>query len=195
MALGIGFGPGIGDSQSRAPAPLPILASDSFTDTNGTALQDHTMEVGAGWTIHAGTWEIQSGKVIKTADDGTHQLASIDVGQSNCTVRAQHVVQGGGGLAFRITDNNNFLGIQVSGNYNLYKRDTGTFSLLQSAGTADDGPHDLKAVLLGANIDVYVDGVLLFSYATATFNQTATRHGLWLNQITAEMLDNFEVAA
>jgi len=92
---------------NRAPfSPL----SDTFTDTNGTALASHTMTSGPGWTQHTGTATIQSNK-LESGTSGTAALASANAAQSDRCAAIDVTVPGSGqfcaGVAFRITDANN----------------------------------------------------------------------------------------
>ena len=51
-------------------AGATFLLLDTFTDTNGTALTSHTMDIGPGWARYSsGTWTIQSNQATQTATE------------------------------------------------------------------------------------------------------------------------------
>src|SRR5262249_49917444 len=71
----------------RSIAGGTALLRDTFTDANGTNLTAHTMDTGSGWTVHAGSAEIQSNKLdtltTQVHNGTTEFLATANSGQSN----------------------------------------------------------------------------------------------------------------
>ena len=65
-------------------ALLTPVALDTFTDTNGTSLDAHTMDVGSGWTeLGSSAWEIQGNRVEKTANNNTTEAAVVECSEAD----------------------------------------------------------------------------------------------------------------
>jgi len=175
----------------RRGAQVTTLLSDTFTDTDATSLSSHTMDVGSGWTLHNGTWVITSNKARETATGSTTYVASAQASNADVTVTADittpNATAYAGGLGFRITDSSNFWNAvferDAAGTpyVQLNQVTTGSSTNRGSAtltSAITNATTQLQAVCNAAQIDVYVAGVLKITYASATFNQTTTRHGL-----------------
>jgi hypothetical protein len=183
VALCVGV-PGIGGGGGGGG---DVLLSDLFTDANGTAPGAHTMDVGAGWTVHAGTWSIQSNKLRKTATDNTFETVTADAGNADgivtCAVTAP--ATSAGGLFLRSSNGNTGWLVQVfeSGapaSFALYEDNAGVFTLRASSNpTLTPGQtYTVQVILSGAAITCTLDGGNSMSYALASFNQTEDRMGL-----------------
>lgn len=175
-----------------------VLLRDTFTDTDATALAAHTMDVGAGWTVHAGTWVVSGNRATKTASNNTHQTASADAGQADVTAQTTFTTGTSGGLAARLTDNSNFWGLELApgggGTLKLYENNAGSFTTRASAFPPVTGgqSYELRLSMAGTSLTAFLGGITRFAYSSA-FNQGATRHGLWIYG-TAEAHDDFQVA-
>jgi hypothetical protein len=187
-----------------------VLLKDTFTDANGTLLQNHTMDTGPGWQVLSGNWQIQNNAVEQTTQDFVYDKAVSDAGTSNATVSAQFStsVVGGNtgqfGLVVRATDNYDYLAVVVSdGQLSLVEDTGGTpgYDIVTLAGpvavsVSTSQPNNFKAVVSGTTVTVYWGGTQVLQYTSATFNQTATKFGL-LSYNAANWpvvtMDNFEV--
>jgi hypothetical protein len=85
------------------------------------------------------------------------------------------------GIAFRITDANNYLYAYflTSTALRLFKFVAGSGTQIGSATVTEVNNDVLKVVLAGDQIEVYQNGVLKIGPITETHNQTATKHGLF----------------
>lgn len=176
------------------------LVFDSFTDANGTAITAHTPNISpAAWGNTAGAFNIQSNQANVASLAGGLALASIDTGVADCTIEAACVIKSGGqsSIAFRVQDSTNFWSANLKDDAT-----TGLRLLLFTGGapvlnesvnmTITAGQtYALKVVLLGSQIDIYVDGALVKQKTNAT-GATRTKHGIYA-QATATRFDNFQI--
>jgi endoglucanase len=163
-----------------------VLAVDNFNRTDNTTSLG-TAPTGGTWQTK-GTWGIQSNSARYLATGsatGSFRHATLDVGAADVTVQASVAITAGEqGICFRMTDAENYLlmrmGGNANGNYELFRIQGGSGSQLTSVAATGSptAPYLLKVVLSGSTITPYVNGVAQ-TPITSTFNQTATRHGLW----------------
>ena len=59
-------------------------------------------------------------------------------------------------------------------------------------GTAGT-PYDIRVIADGQQVDVFVDGGSKISYASASVNETETKHGIRESLATTSTFDNFAV--
>jgi hypothetical protein len=154
------------------------------------------MDVGPGWTVYAGSWDIRGDKTEITASTGIN-AAAANSGHSDATVQAG-VTPGNNscGILFRLTDANNYWWAECD-NFNQAFRlvewnagsvtNRGQVSVTVSGSTT----YTVQAVFSGSNITITLDGGNSINYSSATFNQTATLHGLWSFSLTGDTHDNF----
>lgn len=182
MVLGILFG----DVQSQVSSGPTTYLQDSFTDTNGTNLNAHIMDVGPGWTIDAGTFDIQSNQGRVTSAGVS--VASADASHADVTATVKTTVAGvsdSPSLLIRETDSNNhwIAAIITTSSFDLYEVNGGSFT--QRATTLFvatlNQQYTIRAICSGASISCTLDGANNISYGSATFNQTATRFGIRSN--------------
>src|SRR5438105_5049422 len=86
-----------------------VKLKDVFTDTNGTALTAHTMDVGPGWSVSGGTWSITGNKAYQTATTD-YVLAHADAGIADGTLTVALNPNNAAfqfGAVVRLTDANN----------------------------------------------------------------------------------------
>lgn len=161
---------------------------DTFTDANGTALASHTMDTGAGWTVHGQTWQINSNRVSQTATDGQVGLATAQASESDLTayvtIRMAALTLAYPGLVFRFVDASNFWILRADAGsgenqLNLYEVTAGSYTLRTTAPKtwAINTDYELKVITSGTSIQVYLDGVLEDSY-TSSAHQAGTRVGM-----------------
>lgn len=169
------------------PPPQPLLI-DAFNDADGTPLTDHTMDLGPGWNVSGAAWTIESNAAEITA--GASAFAWADAGASDVTITTTVAIDGtnGTGIVGRLSDVNN-LWVYYYGN--LYERNAGVYTVRASGGNPNVG-DSLSMECTGTNIAVKINGVTVCSYGSATFNQTATNHGLCGDSGTSAYED-FEV--
>src|SRR5882762_541340 len=90
---------------------MPTTAlQDTFTDSDGTAVTAHTMNVGSGWTADNGAFSIFSNKAMPQS--GVSNVTnSADAGQSDavmtCNWDVPSLTSFAGGNVARLTDANN----------------------------------------------------------------------------------------
>ncbi len=182
---------------------------DNFADANGTDINGKSLLIDGSsggphvWGLGSGTWEVQSGKAVKTANDDTDEFIFWNSTLSDCTVKARVTVPDGGfaGLCVRVVDSDNLYFVNVGvGQWFLWSIDSGVPTLIDNgnASVADGVACVLQVGLSGSTISVYLrptvsaDLVLLTSSAGNTTRQTATKHGLQCKDLVST-LDDFVV--
>ncbi|MFQ5783622.1 MAG: hypothetical protein ACE5H8_02210 [Alphaproteobacteria bacterium] len=173
---------------------------DAFTDANGTSLDLHTMDVGAGWLEHNGDFDIQGNEANAVIQE--LHVATADAGVADCTldVDVKHPAsadQQTNGFVFRFSDTNNLWLLVLNpfdtvDELQLYDKQAGTFTLRASASFVHTTGvfYALQAVLSGNSITGTVNGGSTVSF-TSAFNATATRHGIRGNATAGVRWDNF----
>lgn len=134
-----------------------------------------------------GGWEVQNDRVDYVGAAG-RSLAVVDGGKADGTLRCTIADLGtgfGDGLAFRVVDNNNYLGLMFSGTpadgrLNLHKRIAGTRTSVASpaAGVVVASNAVIEVVMSGTSISVKANGTEVIGPQTVTELATATLHGL-----------------
>jgi len=185
-------GSGIVDEIKIPDVDLSALLSptvlSTFTASNGTSLDAITPEVGASWVEQNGDWDIQSNNANATGTPPAepNYIATQETGVADCYIRAKVTMASGGTVAiiFRYTDNDNHWMVQISTGETLiriYERNAGTWTSRTSviSGTKTAGvEYTLVMRCRGTTIDAWVDDNYRISYASASLNQTATKHGI-----------------
>jgi len=156
------------------------LQTDTFTDTDGTALATHN----ALWTVGAGTWEVQGNKAQQTAADAVGHVV-MDAGTSDheaevtITMPADTPTTGDWfpTVLVRYTDANNYVFGRLlyqsnSPEIEIFERVGGVTSGLLSAvnlgagGLAANTEYTLKVAIKGQEVAAYLDGVLRIQTTT-----------------------------
>jgi hypothetical protein len=187
--------------KGRAAAEL-ITVEDSFTDTNGVSLADHTPDVvySGGWTL-SGTWDIQGNKARLSTYVGYRQ-AYIEAGEAGVFVRVTVTTPASGtfsdGLVVRRKDNNNYFRVvlnSVAGAFQITRILSGgsavraTTAFSPAASTA----YVITFSVVGNNLEAWVDGGNRIAVTDSSFN-TATVHGLFgYNSAAASYYDDFYI--
>ncbi|MCZ2837125.1 cellulase family glycosylhydrolase [Modestobacter sp. VKM Ac-2985] len=187
------------------PEPEPtgptIYAEDDFTRANSASLG--SAPTGGAWTTK-GDWGIDANaaEYLGTGSaTGQFRHATVEAGVADCAVEATVTLGAGeSGICFRMTDAENYLLLRYGGNaannYELFRIENGGGSQLASIAATTPGlPATLRVELSGSTITPYVNGTAQ-TPVTSTFNQTATRHGLWAaGNGTGNAYDDFAVTA
>jgi hypothetical protein len=192
------------------PSPTGTF-TDTFTDTDGTALESHTPSGGTAWTRVdgvAGDAAINSNQLRSTGTDTLGAAYRCDTqGQAAHYTQWVVVSLGAGGLtgAFvcnRITDRSNYIGARVltpggTALYQIFKRNAGTFSQLgsNSATTAVAGDvAKLESSAADAHT-LYQNGSAVVGPVTDAFNNTQVRQGINVRSKIENVIDTFEAGA
>jgi hypothetical protein len=175
---------------------VTTLLLDHFTDTNGTNLTAHTMDIGPGWTVPSGTFSINSNQAKMTVAG----YAESQANQSDVTISAGVTPQATNfaGLLARYSATTDYWRVTIAaGTTNNWKitevsggttTDRATGSVTINSGTQ----YAVQAVLSGTNITATVNGGNSLSYGSASSNQTKTLHGLRGTSLNA-LWDDFQV--
>lgn len=173
------------------------VVSDTFTRAD-SAVALGTADTGQVWSSLGGTEGIQSNQAYVAVDGGgNNNVAVIDSGLANGSVQMTlAVADSSARLVWRATDVSNFfMADTVSGaRYDLYRRETGTFNLLDAAAVVPANGDILKAVLTATGFEFWVNGVLQKTIVDA-FQTTATKHGIGFAAVNTARIDNFSVSA
>ena len=176
--------------------------SDSFADTASTQLSDHSPEYDSSftWVENLQGFDINpSGTGAET--DGVQGngdcVATIDFGQSDvsfgCDYSRGTDATDHGGLCFRYSNTSNYLYVRVTGtNVEVRKVDSGADSQVATAAHTWNSAASkfLQVVLHGDSIRVFVNDEEV-STTSSSFNNTATRHGLFCDDQADHTWDNF----
>lgn len=189
--------------QVLGAAGTVILLLDHFSDTDGTDITTHVMDVGPGWSAIDGAGQIQSNRLTTSGAAGAHGDWSFvaDSGQANVTVSAtvRNMTAGSdSGLVLRSSAAwGDFWLVNAEatgGNFRLYEVASGSFvqRASASAGVTTNTDYALSATASGTTISATLNGGSPISYGSASSNQTATRHGIRLGGINNQA-DDFQV--
>lgn len=166
---------------------------DTFTDTNGTALTAHTPNTGGAWTTVTGTFKILGNCCVPNSD-ADNDMALINTGWSDGLVAADTTAYytGAGNvdnpqLVFRATDVNNYWYLrwqpETGGTLVIFKMVAGVLTfvdLLANVAVVPSGQAtQVMATFNGPNIAYFINGRQILR-CVDTFNQTATRCGIFL---------------
>lgn len=177
-------------------AVLQPLAADTFTDTNGTLITAHTMDVGAGWgylDTYTDTIDIQS-NVAKRTGTTDRPIAVIDVGDADIfltcqlTIGTYDTTARAAGVSFRATDEDNRWDFYVFADSNSASRGMYLDEIVATTQTtrASAAPVDSAgattyrmSVRAGStDIRAWRDGANALQY-TGSAHQSVTKHGFW----------------
>lgn len=193
---------------NRTKREYGLIDRDGFgQDTNGTALSTHKTAIRQwNWSTNTIGWTVEGNKAAFNGSSAS-QAAYIDFTKSDVIVEADYTISNSanvwGGLVFRYSDSNNYMYLLIAQKDSpivdvLVRKvvsgsatDLGYTRIGLTAGTT----HALKVRLDGSSIKAYVDGTEYVN-VTETFNQTATRHGLFQDSsgVSDPRWDNFQVS-
>lgn len=175
------------------------LLSDTFTGTDGTSLDAHTMGTGSGWTEGLGDWDIQSNRANSTgADPGAPGwVATANAGQDSYDLTAVANLTGlsaDAGVIFRYLDVSNFwVFVAEPPDVVLYERVGGSFVQRERStpgGIATGVDATLRVVANGSQFACHANGALQFTHNAAAPGTGRTRCGLF-STAASDRFDNF----
>jgi hypothetical protein len=192
--------------------PTP-LAYDTFTDSNGTSLDAHSSDstgpdsqgcTSRSWTELTGNWDIQSNRAQAptTGPGGAGARAFLETNEADIVLDCIFNVSGQQARPLvRLTDVDNYWFLKcdtVADAITLTEYESGGGTARATVGVTIDASTDYDARIIcdGNTIDCFLDGGNKITYGSATFNNTATKHGIGASNhnITA-VFDNFTVFA
>ena len=164
---------------SRQSGPT-TLVYDTFTDTDATALTDHTPDidvVGGGWVFGLGSATVQSNVAATPAGDN---YILIDCGQSDFRMSIT-VANSASRILFRASDYNN-LWLFYPADGTLYERVGGGYTIRATTSSPVSYPCIVSIVTNGTQIDCSFSTGGSLGYSSST-HQTATMigFGCWTN--------------
>lgn len=167
-------------------------ASDAFTRAD-SATTLGTADVGGAWTAQVGTWGILSNKAYcAVATSDAYNIATLTLQNTadvtvSCDVTTSATAnRTTAGLALRYTDVNNWVRLllfkegSIPNSIYLQQTVSGTpttLANLDSAGLADGTLYNLKAVIAGTTIAVYLDNVLKIAATSFNSGLTTQKYG------------------
>ena len=185
-----------------------LLVSDSFNRSNNTAVGSTD-----GGSLGPLPWATAAGASLLSYKIDGNQLASnnspsiepmwVDCGEADVRVQIDVTTlpDSGANLGLTLRANNTndlyWFGLDFASSFKAYlqRRDSisgNVDNLIISSGTYT-APCTLTVDLWGNEIRCYIDGVLIGTMVTSSFNATATDHGVWTNNDNTGTLDNFKV--
>jgi len=176
------------------------IFTDSFTDTFGTLLEDHTPELGGPWTMQNGIIKIENDiAVTDLTGPGLPlrgNLATFETTVSDGSIEADfNTTSGYHSIILRYSDVSNYMEIWRSQtNLRIYSFIDGIRNLNSDIAHGQDGQGSLRAEFNGLQIDVYSQDILLAGFNNATHNQTETTHGFSLRDPFNEC-DNYTLTS
>ena len=147
---------------------MAILIQDSFTDTNGTLVEDHTPEIGGAWNKVTGiSATIQSNEVDVGGSENPLYINSIsDVADVYSQIKK---TQNDGFLLIgRYTDINNYYFFDEG--TGIRKFVAGTPSTLAAYATLLSVGEVAKLEIVGTTLNLYVDDVLKATTTDSSFS-------------------------
>lgn len=191
---------------------IPYKGLDKWAGSSGQSITARNPEIGSAWSLLQGTFEIGStaNTVIPTSNND-NDMAVMETSTSNVNViiRTTPFDSGGAESNFmtvvRASDVNNFWAATLNSNTNYWKVwevNAGVWTERISVGpiTVNSGTEYTVSVHCNGNtIAIGVESELVgpATYASATFNNTATNHGIAINKTgspaTKATCQSFEV--
>ena len=169
-----------------------LIVLDKFDRADSTSSLGKA-DTGQSWQAISGTWGISSNRAYVTAD-GTDMFAILDAGISDgeVSVLISGTVDYDARLSFRIADVNNWFIVDYgAGCFRLVRKLNGAYTELASYTAIRPSQFEVKAVLDGQLIKIFIDGVQRMS-VTDSNHQTVTKHGIGGEKSSAR-LDDFTV--
>lgn len=195
------LGGGVGTLTNGYSATAGSGVTDTFPEANGTAINGKPSTAGGVTWASFGpiVAQVQSGALETVSGTAASAAGSVvECGSANGTLQIDLVASANGeGLVVNYIDSNNYYLIQrTSGGFiQVYKNQAGTFTNpFQVGGQPTTANHTLKVVKSGNVATIYLDGVSLGTGWNDSFGNTATKHGVWYQNVGIR-LDNFSYAA
>jgi len=181
---------------------MAVIANDSFTDANGTALASHVSDSGHGWTLGAGsaTTTIQS-NAVASAGSRTWYLSGYSPSSADYDVTLTVTGTGGsyhGGPAGRMgaSDRTYYAINWENTNWRLIKWVAGVYTSLASSYSGDSpvgASVTVRLSMTGSTIKAFIAGVERYSVTDTGISATG-RPGLETGD-TSGTYDTWQVEA
>lgn len=170
------------------------IVYDSFNRADGISLGN--ADSGQVWNILSGVWGISNNQAYCYSSTGVNRT-EIDSKSSDCVISATYKVIDSANnsprLIFRATDaSNEYVITPCNTYYTLNKRVNGSLSIIATMYVSCVNEDIVKVICNGNVIKVYINDTLATT-VTDTFNQTATKCGLFTYQSISSRIDNFKV--
>lgn len=177
-----------------------LLLRASFTAPDATALGGYQPEVGPVGSALVGAWSITGNKLLCTTAANSN-IASWALGVADVALACTLRVSGANllcGLAFRITDANNYWLAFCNSATNqvfLYEVVANVFTARVTAASTFVAGTTYRLVVQaqGALVVVYLDGVSLGSYGSAATGLAVKNHGLFANNSVTQTFDDLAI--
>lgn len=179
---------------------MTTLILDHFTGTNGDNLHGRTPDTtntpGHTWDVFAGHLHISGSNNAVTGDFGDC-FATIDAGVADGVVSVALAPSASYGqyVFFRYSDSSNYWYAMLYGGsffgFRLYKRVSGSDSLVATGADLSGGVQTVQITLSGNAISATIAGGNLIS-TSDSFNSTATKHGFGGDTFDSTAFDDFQ---
>lgn len=189
-------------------APQAAVILDTFTDLDGVTLANHTPDIAPS----SSTWSNSNlgihANQLHYLNTTNRQIAVIQSGVSDCEITLRCCYDSNGsssissefrsGIIGRYTAPGNFwrIAFHPLSNFGIYEINAGVAVARASTSFASENGafHTVRATLKGTNFQADLDGEYAISYDLASFNQTATLHGLMIGYSgTVPAADDFRL--
>jgi len=181
--------------------PEPIyVAHDLFTDIDNTALGDHAMDIGIGWTVTLNTYKISGNKAVAGAPGG-FSIALTGAGKSDIDMSIDLTIPDTdnyySGLVVRRAAASQLFRVVVwreAGGTPAIKVLKHLTSVHSTNITHAAGDGTLRVVVSGNDITAYWKGAFVFTYTTDGSYSTEKNHGIvayYDGTYTEVLQDNF----
>lgn len=183
----------LGVGSCGASGPVTIVL-DHFTDADGVLLTSHTPDASpASWQNFDGTYQISSNQATAASLTHGQAIVGINTGQADCTISASQQHANSQGVLARLTDRLNYWWMnRAASSFVLYEVNNNTFTQRASASHPKVTPETYTLTCSGSTITASA-GSDSCPYASASFNQSATTHGLYSDGTTNRIYDDFQV--
>ncbi len=187
-----------------------LLVSDSFNrsdsssigSTDGGSLGSLTWQTDSGASLSS--WEILSNSCASNASPSiAAQVAWVDCGESNVRVQIEIAQRPGNpaniGIVTRLVSRGSchWFGDDQATGHKLYLQrrtsvsDSGSTNIIAGVGSISAGTT-ITLDCWGSGYFAYINGTLVAT-GTDTYNETATKVGLWNNKDAIGAVDDFKV--
>jgi hypothetical protein len=173
------------------PSPAPTsglypttLFKDTFTDTNGTLLKNHTPEInytGDVWHDVNDQWQIQSNELVQSGTD--LYTTFIDLGETDYTFTGRLYINSAASFSTKImvrSNATNYLYFHIHSNSSgtiWVRNQAHTILATDTSWTISTGWKDFSIRITSAYIEITLDGTTL-RYTSTTYN-SQTGMGMW----------------
>jgi|GEM_PF-4909597 len=179
------------------------FASDTFTDTDGVHLQNHTPNIGGSWTLSRGSTnlDINTNHIYATASAGiAYYTISASPASADADVQADFYCVGGQTMPLIVgrasTSATTAYGVRVNSGttWNLYRWLAGAISTIGTySGDSCTTTRTVKLQMRGTAIKVYIGGVERISVTNSDVTAAGKAGvGTYYSYVgTSYWLDNF----